>query len=212
MALATPTKTYASAIDAAKEAPPALELTVFGQLVGASGLNVPSSHAEWKLRAGDGWTLAAGEASGSTQCDWPTASGAAGVAHAWHHPVDARFTSTSGLAGWPRLEIEVRQRDEHGRSDLAGYAVAHVPTAPGAHTLTAAVWRPRGSALERLAASFVGGRPALRDRELVFGSLVGGSLARGELGEKKLVTAPAGTVHLLLNVAVRHTAQQGRKR
>ena len=82
MALATPTKTYASAIDAAKEAPPALELTVFGQLVGASGLNVPSSHAEWKLRAGDGWTLAAGEASGSTQCDWPTASGAAGVTSA----------------------------------------------------------------------------------------------------------------------------------
>ena len=33
-----------------------------------------------------------------------------------------------------------------------------------------------------------------------------------KLGEKKLVTAPAGTVHLLLNVAVRHTAQQGRKR
>ena len=63
--------------------------------------------------------------------------------------------------------------------------------------------------LPKLVAAVAEGR---LDRELVFGSLVGGSLARGELGEKKLVTAPAGTVHLLLNVAVRHTAQQGRKR
>ena len=44
------------------------------------------------------------------------------------------------------------------------------------------------------------------------GNLLKPALARGELGEKKLVTAPAGTVHLLLNVAVRHPAQQGRKR
>ena len=209
MALATPTKTYASAIDASEGAAGA-RLTVFGQLAGASGLNVPSSHAEWKLRAGDGWTLAAGEASRSTQCAGPPPA-APPASPTSAPPRRRRFTPTPGLAGWPRLEIEVRQRDEHGRSDLKGYAVAHVPTAP-AHTLTAAVWRPRGSALVRLAASFVGGRPALRDRELVFGSLVGGSLARGELGEKKLVTAPAGTVHLLLNVAVRHTAQQGRKR
>ena len=76
-----------------------------------------------------------------------------------------------------------------------------MPSAPGVHCVAAHVWRPRGSLFDRVAAFFIGGYPALKERKLIFGILSegGGSLMRG-MGRERLVTAGGGTVHLSLSV------------
>lgn len=179
-----------------------VRLNVIGQVVGASGLGVGSAHCEWRLESGEGWRRVAGEVEGSSQCDRPVE----GDRYQWHHPVDVTLEGTSGLTtDWPRIEIEVRWRDGNERSDLAGYAVANVPTEAGVHAVTAQVWKPQGSLMDRIAAFFIGGAPALKERRLIFGVLQGGAssqhLARG-VGRERLVTSAGGSVHLSLGVVV----------
>ena len=70
---------------------------------------------------------------------------------------------------WPRVELEVRNRDSHDRSDLVGYGVLSVPLVPGQHQMLCHIWRPRGSLGERIVAFFMGGRSSLKSSALVAG-------------------------------------------
>lgn len=144
-----------------------LEVSVFGQIVGARlpsgamshaaaalGLGSSAAHCTYRLSAGDGWACERGAAAGSSHTDWPASAGT----FVWEQPVDATFVGPH-LGGWPRVEVEVRWVDVHGRSEVAGYAAQHLPKTPGTHALSCRVWRPRGSLLERLSAFFVGASP-----------------------------------------------------
>ncbi|KAL3913918.1 MAG: hypothetical protein SGPRY_007809, partial [Prymnesium sp.] len=134
-----------------------VQLSVIGQLLGASQLRASRVHCSWKLSSGGAWTAVNGTTSGDTQCDEPADS----TAFVFQHPVDVVFQGEE-LRGWPRFEIEIRLIDAHGRSDLLGYSIAHVPTTPGQHTLSCPVWRPHGSLSGRTASPwYMGGRSRL---------------------------------------------------
>ena len=112
---------------------------------------------------------------------------------------------------WPRIELEVRWIDGHGRGDLGGYGCVHIPMSPGTHELSCHVWRPRGTALDRFAAFFVGGNPQLQNTELRFGvkeeaeGVSGGSITRlvRGYGRQRLSSEPSGVVHLRIGVCTK---------
>ena len=162
--------------------PKPTELTVFGQLQGATGLAASSAHCMWRITHGKTWTLERGEGSGSSQTATTNENGAI----VWSHPIGAVLVGTD--TGWPRLELEVRSRDEFDRSDLAGYAVVHVPATPGVHELRCPIWKPKGTLSDRIAAAFIGGGASLKDSAVVFGTLAenGKGLERGGLPRSAL--------------------------
>ena len=191
-----------------------VRVSIIGQVVGASHIGgrylgrYCSAHCRWRLAAGPAWTHVQGVLSGSTQSDAPFDG-----TFTWQHPFDACFDGVADPAqhAWPRIELEVRCRDSHDRSDLAGYGVVHVPPVPGVHTLACRLWRPRGSLVERLTAFFLGGQPHLKEWRLIFGieepmeadghDHVGNSLARS-MGDARLHTQPSGHVHLNIGICV----------
>ena len=128
----------------------------------------------------------------------------------FQHPVDVSYETGSddlSTIGMPRIELEVRWLDAVGRSDLGGYAVAHVPATLGVHEMSVRVWRPRGSLLDRFATFFIGGAPQLKDPQLRYGfehegggvSGIGMRLLRS-VGRQQMSTAPCGELHLRLSV------------
>jgi hypothetical protein len=89
------------------------------------------------------------------------------AAAVWEHPIDV-LLSTTALAGWPQLQVTVWQQDELLRNEIVGYGAVRVPCAPGAHRLEVATWRPEGTWLQELRASFLGGGlPQLMDLRCV---------------------------------------------
>ena len=174
--------------------PKPTEVSVIGQLQGATGLAASSAHCTWRITHGKTWTLERGEGSGSSHTATTNENGAI----VWSHPIDAVLVGTD--TGWPRLELEVRSRDEFDRSDLAGYAVVHVPATPGVHELHCPIWKPKGTLGDRIAAAFIGGGASLKDSAVVFGTLAenGKGLERGGFA-----TVGAGQVHLQLTVCSR---------
>ena len=174
--------------------PKPTEVSVIGQLQGATGLAASSAHCTWRITHGKTWTLERGEGSGSSHTATTNENGAI----VWSHPIDAVLVGTD--TGWPRLELEVRSRDEFDRSDLAGYAVVHVPATPGVHELHCPIWKPKGTLGDRIAAAFIGGGASLKDSAVVFGTLAenGKGLERGGFA-----TVGAGQIHLQLTVCSR---------
>ena len=152
-----------------------------------------------------------GAASGMSQSDEPAEDSGMFV---FQHPVDVCYETRGediSSVAMPRLEIELRWRDDLGRSDVGGYAVVHVPSAPGAYELSCRVWRPRGSIGDRIAAFFVGGNPGVKDPKLRYGFEDEASTGDGPgatrlmraIGRRRLATVPAGEVHLRLNVCAK---------
>ena len=204
------TDTGSAALSSTAETTPSpIELSLCGQLQGASGLAAPMAHCSWRITMGDEWRLERGEGEGSSHSATTNGDGAVVFAQ----PIDAVLIGAA--TGWPRLEVEVRGRDEFDRSDLAGYAVVHVPSAPGSHQLRCPLWRPiSGSGGDSLAHRFVGGAPALRDPALVYGTVGADSRGRDGKGLERsgYATVGAGVVHLRLNVCLRELPESARKK
>ena len=192
-----------------------VQLFVVGEVVGlkdaSSSSSIAGASCKWQLVAPNAWRHVSGATSGSSQCDSP---GEEGGMFTFAHPLDVCYEAAGedpGSLGVPRVELEVRFSDSYGRSDLGGYAVVHLPAAPGLHELAGRVWRPRGSLLDRISAFFVGGAPQLKDDRLVYGleeDLEGedpGTVANGtrlarSVGRQRLATAPCGEVFLRVSV------------
>ena len=186
-----------------------MQLYVVGEVVGMTGVTLSSTidgaSCKWWLVTPSEWRHVSGSQSGVSQCDTPAEAGM----FVFGHPVDVCCETTSddlAAVAMPRIELELRLLDAHGRSDLGGYAVVHVPAAPGAHEMSCPVWRPRGSSLDRFATAFIGGAPQLKDPRLRYGFEDGDGdgqtatrLTRS-VGRQRLSTAPMGEVHLRLNV------------
>ncbi|KAL1515672.1 hypothetical protein AB1Y20_002289 [Prymnesium parvum] len=185
--------------------PTPIELTVIGQVVGASELHTSNAHCTWQLTSGGSWMPLRGRFHGSSQCDAPADSGAV----VFQHPIDAVFQGEE-LRGWPRLEVELRFLDSHGRSDLVGYGVVHVPTIPGHHVLRCPVWRPRGSFFDRLSAFFLGGYPQLKDTKLQYGVHVDDDQSRlgRTVRDQRFSSSWTGTVHFHVGICVRRLDPQ----
>lgn len=164
------------------------ELHVIGQLVGATDFGTDGLFCKWGFHAGRAWELLEGLDAGQTQADFPED----GVTYSWSHPVDVHYASR-GLAGWPKLCLQVWSQDQYGRNDIAGYGFCHVPTAPGSYELACPCWVPEGSFGERFSGFFLGGRPRLKLEEVVY---TGGDRFR-------LQTLSTGQVHVRLNVIMK---------
>jgi len=189
----------------------ACEVHVVGQ-IGTATFLAPGSHAafcRFRVETGAGWTLLAGAAAGQTQAalasELPEAAGAAaavgGAAAVWEHPLDVHYSSAT-LTGWPQLLLTLWRQDAAGRNEVCGYGGVRVPPCPGLHLLEVACWRPEGSALQELCASFLGGGlPHLTDTTMV---------AYPEAGRRHaIVTETAAVVSVELNVVCRGFAQRG---
>lgn len=188
-----------------------LQVSVVGQLVGGTGIDFSmpergAAHCLWRLVTEPGWKHISGALAGASQSDHPAEEA---KMYVWQHPIDSMFECDGAAAqgGWPRLELEVRWRDSFDRSDLAGYGVIAVPSALGNHQLQCQLWRPRASLGESFTQFFLGGRPQLKTNSLVYGiteETENGitQLARAT-GDHRLVTDPAGMVHVSLAVSVR---------
>jgi len=192
--------------------PPRAEVHIFGHVMGARlttsslgvaahamGMSTSAAHCSYRLVAGPGWSLGRGAAAGASHTDCSASEPGAFV---WSQPFDASFVGTA-LDGWPRIEVEVRSVDAHGRSELAGYATHHVPAAPGTHSICCRLWRPRGSFVDRLSTYFLGAPPQLKDPTLVYGSPgADRSLSRSN-GRDRITSVSEGEVYISLSVVTR---------
>ena len=185
-----------------------MQLYVVGELVGLTGVSdsaAAGAHCKWSVVASNHWEHVSGADSGASQGDSPAEGNSMFV---FQHPIDVCYETSADdatVAGMPHIEIEVRWLDSYGRSDLGGYAVVHVPAAPGMHELSCRVWRPKGSMGDRIASFFVGGNPQLRDAKMRYGREqpgdgdIGTRLTRSA-GGQRMSTTPSGEVHLRLSV------------
>ena len=173
-----------------------VQLFVVGEVVGlkdaSSSSSIAGASCKWQLVAPNAWRHVSGATSGSSQCDSP---GEEGGMFTFAHPLDVCYEAAGedpGSLGVPRVELEVRFSDSYGRSDLGGYAVVHLPAAPGLHELAGRVSQ-------------------LKDDRLVYGleeDLEGedpGTVANGtrlarSVGRQRLATAPCGEVFLRVSV------------
>jgi B9 domain-containing protein 2 len=118
---------------------------VIGELAGATGFGAGIAvTAKWAFEVGERWELLEGARGGQTQTDTPEGGSEVAV---WSHPIDAHW-AVGAAQGWPRLLLQVWRLDDDGRLEVAGYAVVHVPSAPGSHELSVQTWRPIGSAAD----------------------------------------------------------------
>jgi B9 domain-containing protein 2 len=85
----------------------------------------------------------------------------------WNHPIDLHMT-TSSMQGWPRIRLQVWELDDYGRTNLAGYGFAHLPTNAGTYEFAVPCWRPTGSLPEEISSFFLGTNPQLTNEEVLF--------------------------------------------
>ncbi|KAI1293838.1 B9 domain-containing protein 2 [Halotydeus destructor] len=138
------------------------EVHVFGQLVGGTGFSNSRLSCKWTLRQGTNWNIVEGLTEGITQQDDPQA----GNFSYWCHPLDIHFL-TSGIQGWPKLELEVWQQNVYGKSSLAGYGFVHLPSQPGFQRLECHTWKPVGDYRDQLYSLFTSGSLVLSNSNLV---------------------------------------------
>ena len=112
----------------------------------------------------------------------------------FNHPIDLHFASFS-MKGWPRIVVSAWQGDEYGRSILAGYGFAHMPTEAGCHDLEIHCFRPCGTFVEELETFFLGRTSELEDDNLLF--------ARAWEARSNLVTSSSGIVRLSITLIPR---------
>lgn len=76
---------------------------------------------------------------------------------------------------------------------------------PGSYDLSCCTWRPVASAAQEFSAFFLGGHPSLKTTAVLGGGSGGGAAAE----RFRLMTTAAGTVHVRVDVLVRHMEAYG---
>ena len=87
-----------------------------------------------------------------------------------------------------------------GRAQHIANGFSHVPCAAGSHEIEVPTWRPTGSLQDEFRSFFLRGVPQLKTDEIVFD--------QAWEDRCKLVTIPSGTVHVQVDVLMRHSADQ----
>lgn len=179
------------------------EVHYVGQICSGQGLMEDTTEGvcvRWRVDTGKAWQHLGGNIQGQTQISYCKARDTEDVP--FNHPIDLHFAE-AGLQGWgaPRISFQAYRLDWTGRRILVGYGFEHLPTAPGTHKMKVCLWRPTGSKEQELSAYLLGSTPALVNHEPLYDS------AWRE--RCRLVTIPAGSVRLDLNVLTRNMKQVG---
>ena len=162
----------------------------------------------WLIPGNGPWKRIAGHTEGTSHCDAP-AEGERMIV--FQQPFSACYEAPGRAHEheWPRLEIEVRCHDSHGRADLAGYGVCSVPSRPGVHEVECRIWRPKSSF--NAMSFFLGGAPALKDDALRYGltdeNENGAPRLMRAVGRTRLTSVPSGLVYVKMNVTLRTVAE-----
>lgn len=171
------------------------ELHLFGQVVGGNGFDLDCKlSCRWKLIFGGSWKAIEGLTEGFSQLDNPQSGD---IAY-WSHPVDVHFL-TSGVGGWPKIEVEVWKQDKYGRGSLCSYGCLHVPSEPGNHVVHCITWKPLGSFVDQLFSLFTGGSLRLQDNSFIC----------DPTERARLQTSPSGQVIFNLNIILRNFEKFG---
>ena len=165
------------------------EVHVFGQILSGSGFTGTRLSCKWKITFGSCWKAIEGSVEGVTQLDFPQT----GDTSFFCHPIDVHFLTT-GIQGWPRLEIEVWQQDPYRHTSPVAYGFVHIPPTPGKHQVDCLTWRPIGSQFEEVLSVFTGSGLRLEDTQIVSDSLE----------RFKLQTESSGKIQLDLYVILRN--------
>jgi len=171
------------------------EVHVIGELLGGEAFGTGVA-CRWRLEHGKFWGVLEGSTQGHTQ----TAYCPDGALAVWNHPIDVHYHATS-VQGWPKIIVHVTKLDEYGRLGTVGYGFASLPTVPGCHDVTVNCWRPTGTKGDELRAFFLGDYPHLLDDDVIY--------HKATAFRNRLVTIPAGRVHLEINLMTRHFAAYG---
>eukprot|EP00792_Barthelona_sp_PAP020_P012567 TRINITY_DN7288_c0_g1_i1.p1 TRINITY_DN7288_c0_g1~~TRINITY_DN7288_c0_g1_i1.p1 ORF type:complete len:188 (+),score=41.04 TRINITY_DN7288_c0_g1_i1:27-566(+) len=170
------------------------EVHFLGRILNCFGFEGSGFWARYSIHMGEQWQCISGVIQGQTHIDFPIVGNNA----IWSHPIDWHF-STSSLKGWPRIFIQVFQRDIYGRDDLCGYGVSFLPSEPGNYELEIQCWQPVGTLSQRIQAFFVGGAPQLEDDSFAF----------TDSSRFQLESQTTGIVHIDINMIARNFRPQG---
>jgi B9 domain-containing protein 2 len=165
------------------------EAYFIGRLIGSSGFQA-STFCRWWITTTQNWTLMNGKNDGQTQVD---AAADPGQPNIWSHPIDVQY-EFEGTQGWPKITFEVWEQDSLGRSALGGYGFALLPMSPGKHDMSVTLWKPVGSRVQALTATYIGAPPHLQSRELV----------HSPTSRSQLTAETSGSVHMQIFVAIGH--------
>eukprot|EP00056_Hartaetosiga_gracilis_P006774 m.100719 g.100719 ORF g.100719 m.100719 type:complete len:111 (+) comp12554_c0_seq12:79-411(+) len=91
------------------------EVFFIGNVDGGEGFSGSSLYCQWRIVAGNGWSVIAGSDEGQTQIDHPTGDDAV-----WAHPIDIHYKVQS-IQGWPRMSVQVFTQDSYGRHQLGWF-------------------------------------------------------------------------------------------
>ena len=179
------------------------EIHYLGQIISGKGLLEDTSEGasiRWKVDTGKAWQILGGNQQGQTQVSYCRARDTEAIP--FNHPIDLHFAE-AGLQGWgaPRISFQCYRLDWTGRRILVGYGFEHLPTSPGHHRMEVNLWRSTGTRNQELEAYLLGRTPALVNHEPIYDS------AWRE--RCRLVTVPAGTVHMEITVMTRNAKQAG---
>lgn len=179
------------------------EIHYLGQIISGKGLledSTEGASVRWKVDTGKAWQILGGSQQGQTQVSYCKARDTEAIP--FNHPIDLHYAE-AGLQGWgaPRISFQCYRLDWTGRRILVGYGFEHLPTAPGHHRMEINMWRPTGTRNQELEAYLLGRTPALVSHEPIYDS------AWRE--RCRLVTIPAGTVHMEVTVLTRNANTAG---
>lgn len=117
----------------------------------------------------------------------------------WNHPIDVHLT-TSSLEGFPHLEVNVWNLDDHGSASLVAYGFCSIPICSGTYDLSCKTWRPVGTTDEEITRAFINAGPQLKNGNAIFDRFADDRV--------RLTTVASGTVHIQLSVMLRNIGEE----
>lgn len=172
------------------------EIVVLGQIIGATDFDDDGAlMCKWEIVTSDDWTVVRGETAGKTHL----VDAGDEELFVWCHPLETHY-STSSIAGWPQISVQVWRLDEHKRAEIAGYGCTRLPVVPGMHELELVTWAPEGGWMDRLAACLLDAKPQLTHPEVVYDT----NVDRCELN-----TVTRGVVHLEVQILAKGFDKHG---
>mmetsp|Transcript_15718 Transcript_15718/g.29830 ORF Transcript_15718/g.29830 Transcript_15718/m.29830 type:complete len:180 (-) Transcript_15718:78-617(-) len=167
------------------------ELHVIGEICGGDGFAHSNAFCSYKVEKGDYWECCEGKETGQSQVDYAQPGA---TSFTWNHPVDLHFFTKSSK-GWPAFCFEVGTLDSTGAKSLCGYGSCYVPSTPGSHEIKCPIWRPTGTPKEEITGYFLGARPQLVDKDIIFN--------KASEQRYRLFTETAGYIKLKLDIVIR---------
>lgn len=118
------------------------ELHLIGQLLSAVDFDEQQLFCKWSVHFGANWQAIEGPCDGTTAASVARlgAGAGGGATIAFAHPLDVHL-ACRGVAGWPKLHVEVYARNALDRYWPVGFGVAAVPTLPGSHRVAVRTWK-----------------------------------------------------------------------